>query len=175
MQRFDQFERLHAICSLTDDGEFGIISENRYQALSEDGMIVGRVDERKNGTSKLGCNLIEMVAAMAAAYIATVGNILRDQTQRCGVFAQHPIDAQPPNLFFECYNRKLELSLLQRDGNQLVWKWRALLISDKGVEKRQAVLTSGNPYRNAVPPAEHRKTAHSATHRVEDLLGGIDH
>ncbi len=86
-----------------------------------------------------------MVAAMPAAYIAPVGNILGDQTQGCGIFAQYPIDAQTPDLFFECHNRKLELSLLQRDGNQLVWKWRALLISDKRVEKRQAVLTSGNP------------------------------
>ena len=41
MQRIDQFERLHAICSLTDDDEFGFISKNRYQALSKNGMIVG--------------------------------------------------------------------------------------------------------------------------------------
>src|SRR5207249_11932395 len=79
--------------------------------------IVGRVAKRKDGTPKLGRNFIQMVAAMPAAYIATMGNILRDQTQRCGIVAQNPIDAERPDLVFECHNRKLELSLLQRDGN----------------------------------------------------------
>src|SRR5437867_7321694 len=116
-----------------------------------------------------------MIPAVPAAYIAPVGYVLSNQPQRCTIFAQYPFDAKIPDLFLECQDRKFELALIQRDRDQLVSKWRTLLICYKRVEKRQAILASGHADGDAVAGTQHGKPSHGAPHRVEDLLAGIDH
>src|SRR5262249_29630216 len=85
---------------------------------------------------------------------------------RC-ILAHDPLHTESADLFFQSKNRKLELSLLQRDGDKLVRKRSALPVRDERVQKRQAVFSSGNSHSDAIAWAQHRESPHRAADRIQ--------
>src|SRR6187549_1664313 len=107
---------------------------------------------------------------MTATHIASMRDIARNQIQSFCIVAQNPFDAQIPNGVLQRVNWQLEFSLLHSDGDQLVGKWRALLISDQSVQKRQTVLTTGNTDGDTISPLKHGESPHGAADQIQKLL-----
>ena len=80
-----------------------------------------------------------------------------------------PVDAQRSDLFFQSADGQLEFSLLQRDSNEPVRKWRALPVLDKCMEERKAILAAGNGDGNLVARPQHGETAHGPAQGFENL------
>src|SRR5436190_13669636 len=99
--------------------------------------IVGGVAQRENGAIQLRRNVVEMIAAVPAAHIAAVRDVLLDEFQCLRVLANHPFDAKTANTLAQRFDRALELALLHRDSDELVRKGRSFLIGDERVKQRE--------------------------------------
>src|ERR1041384_6625847 len=106
--------------------------------------------QRQNATAKFGRDVVEVVAAMAAAHIASMRDVLCDHPQRGVVFTNYPFHVEGFDLFFQSSDRQLELSLFKRDGDQFVRKRRALLVGHERMQQRQAVFPSGYSDSNTI-------------------------
>src|SRR5215475_13397988 len=107
---------------------------------------------------------------MTAADIAAVRHVFGNEAQRRSIFSNDPFHTQTPDLLFKRNDRQFEFSLFQRNGEEFVWKWGSLLISNKRVQQRKAILAAGDGNRNPVARPQHRETAHGPAHRVENSL-----
>src|SRR6185295_11844766 len=99
---------------------------------------------------QFGCDVVEMVAAMPAANVTAVWDVLFDELQGFGVITNHPLDAEIADPLAERFNRSFEFPLLYRDGDQFKRERRALLVSHQRVKKRETVLAAIHSNRNAV-------------------------
>src|SRR5436190_1720513 len=88
-------------------------------------------------------------AFLLAADVTTVRNVPGNQAQRRCIFPDDPFHTQATDFLFQGGDGQLELSLFQRDRNEFVWKWRALLVGDESMQQREAIFATGNADGNA--------------------------
>src|SRR5207248_2492110 len=101
--------------------------------------------------------------------------IVCDELQRRGIFPQNPFDAERSDLLFKKTDGQLELALFNRNRDQLIRKWRALLIRGERVQQRETVFPTGNADGHAVARTKHGEAAHRAPNRIEDPLFNVSH
>src|SRR5262249_4248455 len=111
----------------------------------------------------------------AAAYVASMRNVFRNQAQRRSVFSNDPFNAQGPNLLFKCSDRQFEFSLFESYRDEIVRKRSTPFVSDQRVEEGQTVLAPRNTYGNSIAWTQHGKPAHGAPHRIQYFLFDIRH
>ena len=132
------------------------------------GAVVGGVTEGQNRAPELGDHGVERATAVAAADVAAVRHATRDEGQRARIVAPDPRDAELTQARTERLDRRCELSLLDRDGDELVRKRRPPTVSGQRVHEAPTVLPAGHPHRDPIAGLEHRKASQRLPDPVED-------